>query len=606
MQKDEIQSILATDCGSTTTKAILIEKRDNEYRLIVRGEAPTTVEAPVEDVTRGVLNAATEVQELAGRPILTPDGENIRKPKKGNEGVDIYLSTSSAGGGLQMMVAGLVKQMTAESAARAALGAGAIVMDSLATNDGRMDHEKIARIRTLRPDMVLLAGGTDGGDTKKVISLAEIIAAADPKPRLGADYQLPVIFAGNKDCRKEVEEILGGKTALDITDNLRPSMEKENLMPSRQKIQKLFLEHVMSQAPGYPRLMGLVDEEIMPTPAAVGVIMQRIAKQHDITVVGVDIGGATTDVFSVFEGVFNRSVSANYGMSYSISNVFADAGLERILRWVPFSIDEKDLRNRIKNKMIRPTTIPQTLEELIIEQAASREALTLSFEQHKALATGLKGVQKDRSIADAFSQTGGAETLVNVLTLDMLIGSGGVLSHAPRRQQSAMMMMDAFVPEGVTRLTVDSIFMMPQLGVLSKVHPEAATQVFEKDCIIYLGTCIAPIGTSKEGTKAIDGTITMQNGSKVDFEVNFGDIKVIPLMVGEKAKMVARPYKGLDLGQGKNKEIEADVYGGVVGVIIDARGRPLVIPEDNSARVDKLVTWYKAMDLYPLDQLRSK
>ena len=72
------------------------------------------------------------------------------------------------------------------------------------------------------------------------------------------------------------------------------------------------------------------------------------------------------------------------------------------------------------------------------------------------------------------------------------------------------------------------------------------------------------------------------------------------------AKMVARPYKGLDLGQGKNKEIEAEVYGGVVGVIIDARGRPLVIPEDNSARVDKLVNWYKAMDLYPLDQLRSK
>jgi uncharacterized protein (TIGR01319 family) len=606
MEKDEIQSILATDCGSTTTKAILIEKRDNEYRLIVRGEAPTTVEAPVEDVTRGVLNATTEVQELAGRPILTPDGENIRKPKKGNEGVDIYLSTSSAGGGLQMMVAGLVKQMTAESAARAALGAGAIVMDALATNDGRLDHEKIARIRTLRPDMVLLAGGTDGGDIKKVISLAEIIAAADPKPRLGADYQLPVIFAGNKDVRKEVEEILGGKTALDITDNLRPTMERENLMPARQKIQKLFLEHVMSQAPGYPRLMKLVDEEIMPTPAAVGIIMQRIAKQHDITVVGVDIGGATTDVFSVFEGIFNRSVSANYGMSYSISNVFADAGLERILRWVPFSIDEKDLRNRIKNKMIRPTTIPQTLEELIIEQAASREALALSFDQHKALATGLKGVQRDRSIADAFSQTGGAETLVNVLSLDMLIGSGGVLSHAPRRQQSAMMMMDAFVPEGVTRLTVDSIFMMPQLGVLSKVHPEAATQVFEKDCIIYLGTCIAPIGTSKDGQKAFDGTITMQNGSKLDFEVNFGDVKVIPLNVGEKAKMVARPYKGLDLGQGKNKEIEADVYGGVVGVILDARGRPLVIPEDNSARVNKLISWYNAMDLYPLDKLRSK
>jgi len=604
MQKEEIKSILATDCGSTTTKAILIEKRDGEYRLIVRGEAPTTVEAPVEDVTRGVINASTEVQELVDRPILTEDGEHILKPKKGDKGVDIYLSTSSAGGGLQMMVAGLVKQMTAESAQRAALGAGAIVMDALATNDGRKDHEKIARIRTLRPDMVLLAGGTDGGDKKKVVSLAEIIAAADPKPRLGADYQLPVIYAGNKDVREEIKEILDEKTALDITDNLRPTMERENLMPSRQKIQKLFLEHVMSQAPGYPRLMKMVDEEIMPTPAAVGVIMQRIAKQDNIQVVGVDIGGATTDVFSVFQEIFNRSVSANYGMSYSISNVFADAGLDRILRWVPFTIDEKDLRNRIKNKMIRPTTIPHLLEQLIIEQAAAREALALSFEQHKSLATGLKGVQRERSIADAFSQVGGAQSLVNVMTLDMLIGSGGVLSHAPRRQQSAMMLMDAFLPEGITRLTVDSIFMMPQLGVLSKVHPEAATQVFEKDCIIYLGTCVAPAGTAKEGQKVIEGTITMLNGSYVDFEVNFGEIKVIPLGVGEKARMKAKPHRGTDLGMGRNKEIEADVYGGVVGIIIDGRGRPLVIPEDRHKRVEKLIKWYTAMDLYPLKNLK--
>ena len=97
---EAIQSILATDCGSTTTKAILIERRGDEYRLIVRGEAPTTVEAPFEDVTRGVLNAIMEVEELAGRKIL--DGEKILTPQSGTQGVDLYISTSSAGGGLQI------------------------------------------------------------------------------------------------------------------------------------------------------------------------------------------------------------------------------------------------------------------------------------------------------------------------------------------------------------------------------------------------------------------------------------------------------------------------------------------------------------------------
>src|SRR5713101_7479080 len=100
IKPDNIRSILATDCGSTTTKAILIERGGEEYRLVVRGEAPTTVEAPFEDVTRGVLNAVREVEELAGRKIL--DGDHIMTPQRGAEGVDLYLSTSSAGGGLQM------------------------------------------------------------------------------------------------------------------------------------------------------------------------------------------------------------------------------------------------------------------------------------------------------------------------------------------------------------------------------------------------------------------------------------------------------------------------------------------------------------------------
>ena len=134
LKPDDIKVILATDCGSTTTKAILIEKRGDEYRLIVRGEAPTTVEAPFEDVTMGVLNAVGEVEELSNRKLLSDDGVIIR-PSNGNVGTDIYISTSSAGGGLQMMVAGVVRSMTAESAERAALGAGSIVMDVIASND---------------------------------------------------------------------------------------------------------------------------------------------------------------------------------------------------------------------------------------------------------------------------------------------------------------------------------------------------------------------------------------------------------------------------------------------------------------------------------------
>ncbi len=196
---EEFEIALVTDVGSTTTKARLFKKKGNEYRFVSSGEAPTTVEAPFEDVTRGVRNAVREVEELTGLHLLEEKG--IIWPCKANqEGVDIYATTSSAGGGLQMMVAGVVKTMSAESAERAALGAGAIVMDTIAVDDGRMPHQKIQRIRTLRPDMILVAGGTDGGTITHVTEMAELIAAAEPKARLGIGYELPIVYSGNKDA----------------------------------------------------------------------------------------------------------------------------------------------------------------------------------------------------------------------------------------------------------------------------------------------------------------------------------------------------------------------------------------------------------------------
>ena len=598
---EEIRSILATDCGSTTTKAILIEKRGDEYRLIVRGEAPTTVEAPVEDVTRGVINAISEVEELSGRKIL--QNEKIIKPQNGNEGVDIYISTSSAGGGLQMMVAGVVRSMTAESAERAALGAGAIVMDVIASNDKRLPHEKIERIRQLRPDMILLSGGIDGGTTSHVVEIAEVIAAAEPKPRLGVTYELPVIYAGNKDARELIRERLEEKMSLEIVENIRPVLEREKLMPARLKIQEQFLEHVMAHAPGYKDLIDWTDAPVMPTPGAVGSIIQIIAEQQNKQIIGVDIGGATTDVFSVFknqekEPIFNRTVSANLGMSYSVSNVLAEAGLDNVLRWIPFDVDESHLRNRIKNKMIRPTTIPQTLESLIIEQALAREALRLAFEQHKSLAVGLKGVQQQRTISEAFSQAQTGATLVDMIALNLIVGSGGVLSHAPRRGQAALMMIDAFQPEGITHLAVDSIFMMPQLGVLAKLNSQAATQVFERDCLIHLGTCIAPVGKSNYGKPCVRIQANMSTG-KIDEMIDFGQLMLYPLGEGESAHVVLEPERRFDLGTGRGNLVEADVEGGVVGLIVDARGRPMDFSKDTADIVERLTEWFKILNVYP-------
>jgi uncharacterized protein (TIGR01319 family) len=545
-----------------------------------------------------------EIEELSGRKLI--DGDNIITPQEDSTGVDIYISTSSAGGGLQMMVAGVVKSMTGESAERAALGAGSIVMDVLASNDGRKPHEKITRIRQLRPDMILLSGGIDGGTTKHVVELAEILAAANPQPRLGQNYKLPVIYAGNKKATSDIKKTLGELTDLDVTENIRPVLEQENLKPSRDKIHDLFMEHVMQQAPGYKKLMSWTDAPIMPTPGAVGALIEMVAQRESISVVGVDIGGATTDIFSVFQEQFNRTVSANLGMSYSICNVLAEAGLPNVLRWVPFDIDEKELTNRIGNKMIRPTTVPQSLEELVIEQAIAREALRLSFIQHKEFAVNLKGVQKERTISDAFEQTNSGQSLVDMMELDLIVGSGGVLSHAPRRQQSAKMLIDSFLPEGITALAVDSIFMMPQLGVMANIEKKdlsnqartAALEVFEKDCLIRLGTCIAPVGDFAGKKEILQAELEFSNGEKKEISLDHGQLVLVDADF-EEINITLSPSKGVDVGAGVNETIQTKVYGGQVGIIFDGRGRPLKLSHEPSERISDLKNWSNALQEYP-------
>jgi uncharacterized membrane protein len=233
---------------------------------------------------------------------------------------------------------------------------------------------------------------------------------------------------------------------------------------------------------------------------------------------------------------------------------------------------------------------------LKIEQAISREALRLAFAQHKALAVGLKGVQRERSISESFDETMAGETIIDMRRLDLLVGSGGVLSHAPRRHQAALMLVDAFQPEGITRLAVDSIFMMPHLGVLAQVHEKAAEEVFVRDCLINLGTCLAMVNQGKPGAAAFD--YTMEAGGRTRRgSLAVGEMRLEPLGVGETAKLTASPARGIDLGAGRGRQIEATVHGGVVGVVFDARGRPLVVPEKDRAQA--VNGWAKALGAYP-------
>jgi hypothetical protein len=288
-------------------------------------------------------------------------------------------------------------------------------------------------------------------------------------------------------------------------------------------------------------------------------------------------------------------------MSYSISNVCAEATMPKVLRWVHLDMDERELRNRVKNKMIRPTTIPQTLEALVFEQAVAREALRLAYIQHKEFATTLKGVQQQRTVGDAFAQDAGPRSIVD--NMRSICSSPRAASSRTRRGWSRPRDADRRLrARGIHHAREGQHLHDAAPGRAREVHPPAAMQVFERDCLIYLGTCVAARGMGKPGKPCFKYRIA-GDGINESGEMLSGDIRRFPLGEGKTAIASIEPVRGFDLGAGFGKSVEREVRGGTAGIILDARGRPLALPQNESDGKQTMSKWVRALELYPDGQV---
>ncbi|MCK4527678.1 glutamate mutase L [candidate division WOR-3 bacterium] len=572
VSKHSLNAILALDVGSTTTKAILF-KRNNKGKMAFSGfnQSKTTVETIEEDVWVGVVDSIKGLEDKTNWKLLKNDELII--PSAVDSGVDLFVATSSAGGGLQMVTVGLVTFFTSESAERTALGAGAIVTDVFAIDDERTPFEKIMALKELRPDIILLSGGVEGGAISLVAELGEILAASEIKGKFG-DYKIPLVYAGNSNGREFIEIALKDRFDLSITENIRPTLNEENLSPARREIMRIFMEHVMKRAPGYEQLVSRVSIPVLPTPGAIFELLKRYSEHNKRHILAFDIGGATTDVFSAYDETVVRTVSANIGMSYSLLQTIERAGLKNVMKWMPLEINEGDLQNLAANKMISPTSLPSNKLEIEMEMSVAKEIFQAAFIDHKKLAEKeliddtitIERLFKGEDKKPKESTTGRSE--LNLLMIDMIIGTGGILSHL-KRNNALEIMLDGFEAKGITEFYADSEFMMPHLGVLSSVNPALGLELFENECLIPLATVISPLGKNRLGRVAF--SLNIDDDER---KVKVGDFIRIPLDK-DTVEVKVLPSKRFDAGKGKGIPVRKIVKCGQFGIICDMRIRPL-------------------------------
>lgn len=568
-----------TDVGSTTTKAILLDLGDGTPALRALYSSPTTVEQPFNDVRFGVKRAVIGLEKEAGTELLmdrsdTPElifANGIR-----------YLSTSSAGGGLQILVIGLTLFDSASSAKRAAYGAGGIILDTFAIDDKRQASQQMLAMRMLHPDMILLCGGTDGGAISGVLRMAEIMRMAKPRPKFETSQKIPTIYAGNQDAVPMIKEMITRDFDLYILPNLRPGMNSENLAPTQAKIQELFMENVMEHAPGYAELKQGVSSAIIPTPSGVMKSLGMIAKRDGRNIFAFDIGGATTDIFSQINGHFQRTVSANLGLSYSALNVMKESGIANLTRWLPSEISEEVTRDYVANKCLRPTSLPESETEMAIEQALTREALRIALDQHRIMHFNTKKLGYLDKVVDNGSdpfdrkfnyQHYEEQYYFHESDIDLVIAAGGIFAHTADQVTRAMMVIDAIRPKGLTEIAVDADFTTPHMGVLSESDAVTAEKLLRDRCLQGLAWHVAPVFPKGFRKGGLSVSIE-RNGKTETLSVGSDALKIIPAGAKKLSfKLSGTAYISL---KHKQEELATDLP-----VIIDTRNALLTAASEH-------------------------
>lgn len=464
-----MRAVLLIDFGSTYTKVTAADLE--EQRLIATAASYTTVQTDIND---GLENAL-----------------KLLEKKTGKIEYEARYACSSAAGGLRMVACGLVPELTAEAAKQASLGAGAKIMKVYSYQLTEDDAEEIAE---LNPDIFLLTGGTDGGNKDVVIDNAKVIAS------IPLDF--PVVIAGNRSASRTCERIIreSGKQAI-VCENVMPKFNQLNIEPAQNKIREVFLERII-KARGLSKISNLISGIMMPTPAAVLAAMSLLSKGTENQpgigdLVAVDVGGATTDVYSMSYGepdkvntvikglpepFAKRTVEGDIGMRYSAAGIVEAAGIANICRLSGLS--EERAWELIEQITSHTDMLPDTEDVAKLDFALASMAVRVGMTRHAGY------VEKVFTpVGETFLQTG-----KDLSRVEKVIITGGSLIHADNVKEIACQALyDLKEPMSLkpqhAEILVDKEYILSAMGLLSKYDAETALKIMKKELYSY--------GTSK-------------------------------------------------------------------------------------------------------------
>lgn len=567
------RSHLVLDLGFSNTVVTLYDVVEGKYRFISRGSSLTTARAPWFDVNHGFRAAVNQITESTGRIFINSNGYLICPSRIDGTGIDCFGMVVSAADPLRTVLIGLLEDVSLASARKALKTIYGLEIDRFSLSDDRTEHSKLESLLKRNVDLAVIVGGSDGGSDERLLDHVDTLSIG---LNLLDDFQRPrVIYAGNIDLREQVLAELGEVSDVYMADNVRPTVDDEELDGLIGLLASTYARQKISELPGIEGIRDLSSLPVLPTAHAFGGITEYLAALHDGKVVGLDIGSGSVSLVVSDPGNVDLIVRSDLGLGAPMVNVLKNIGLTDIFSWTDGHTRATEVQDFIFNKSLMAQTVPQNNKELILEQAI---AGLLTKEIASGLATGRhlteNGILK---------------------SIKLLVLRGGILSKSPSPGYPLLAVIDGLQPTGVFKVVLDSHDTLPAMGLLATHNPQLVVQVLDSGVLTDIGWVVVASGQADIGTPVLRLSLEIEGMATVQHEIKFGNLELIPIAAGKVADLTLQPAFRFDVGEGPGKRTTRRISGGTLGLLIDARGRPINVKGDEVTKRSHQQGWLKTV-----------
>lgn len=579
MAENRVSSILTADFGSVQTRVNLFDIVDGEYRVIAHQSARTTLGYPDDDLGVGLKRMLERMTQLTGRQFFSPVGRVLTPEDNNRNGVDYFITTSSAGRPLRVIVVGLIPEISVLSALRAISGTYVDIVAEFHLRDNMSETDRLNAIVLGRPDLIFVSGGANDGAENPLENILDVV-------QLGLkvmDSQLrpPLLYAGNNDLQPEITEMFSDLTKVLFSQNIRPSMSREQLDAAQSALATVYDDYRDKQGKAFSDVGAMSSTGFLPTAQSYALVAEYFSKVLNGNVIALDVGSTSSVLVGAFNGQTSTSISTSKGLGHSASALVSDVGENAITTWLPFYPSSGEIRNYALNKLARPASIPMNLRDMFIEQGMMRASVS-------------------QMLADARPLWKDVPTHGLLPSTELIIIGGGALTGTGHPTYDMMMVADCLQPTGVTQIKADTMGIIPSMDALAHVQPDAVVQLLDGNNLEQLGTLISLEGQAKKGATAAK-LIIKTDDEKVKVDLKSEELLALPLPNNYSLTITIR-CKGNFRVNGK-RNLNLTLSGGTGGILLDARGRNLSAPNTVEDRIRLLPLWISNVTDDPLMEI---